>query len=64
MIIKPLNINKIIFDAVMIRLIIRVDCGEVLPHPENINKILQRLKDSKTAISQSQKAVKKWHKTA
>lgn len=64
MIIKPLNINEVIFDAVMIRLLIRVDMGEVLPHPENVTKILHRLKDSKTAISQSQKAVKKWHKTA
>lgn len=64
MIIKPLNISEIIFDAVMIRLLIRTDCGEVLPHPENVVKILHRLKDSQTAISHSQKAVKKWHKTA
>ena len=64
MIIKPLNINEIIFDAVMIRLLIRTDCGEVLPHPENVTKILHRLKDSQTAIRQSQIKVKKFHETA
>ena len=64
MIIKPLNINKIIFDAVMIRLLIRTDCGEVLPHPENVTKILHRLRDSETAKRHSQRAVNKWHKTA
>lgn len=64
MIIKPLNISEVIFDALMIRLLIRTDMGEVLPHPEKINKVLHRLKNSETAKRHSQRAVKKWHKTA
>ena len=64
MIIKPLNISEVIFDALMIRLLIRTDCGEVLPHPEQVTKILHRLKDSQTAIRQSQIKVKKFHETA
>ena len=64
MIIKPLNISEVIYDALMFRLIARIDMGEVLPHPEKINKVLQRLKNSETAKQHSQMQVKKFHETA